>query len=220
MRHCRTLIHLSTTSNPEDPSYFASTSCRKKDRLHKVAGHTIELSVGNLPKVAPSGGRDGSGLSRQCERVGIKLRLFGPRVLYIDRRRFDFKPQAECPQQEWIADQDVIPTVHDGFYPLPRRPHCYSPLFEPVDHFLRGIAYLKTAYVLDKQRHLARLKVFGKVPCLSLPEPRVHAPRLNHGPANARRTGPRRGPAPECQRGALEHRFSRWALHSNNPSLA
>src|SRR5271165_433112 len=165
MRHCRTLIHLSTTSNPEDPSYFASTSCRKKDRLHKVAGHTIELSVGNLPKVAPSGGRDGSGLSRQCERVGIKLRLFGPRVLYIDRRRFDFKPQAECPQQEWIADQDIIPmvTVHDGFYPLPRRPHRYSPLFAPVDHFLRGIAYLKMANLLEKQRHLARLKVFGKV---------------------------------------------------------
>jgi hypothetical protein len=26
-----------------------------------------------------------------------------------------------------------------------------------------GIAYLKTAYVSDKQRHLARLKVFAKV---------------------------------------------------------
>jgi hypothetical protein len=54
-------------------------------------------------------------------------------------------------------------TSPDGFYPLPRRPHRCSPLFEPVDHFLRGIAYLKTAYVSDKQRHLARLKVFAKV---------------------------------------------------------
>jgi hypothetical protein len=50
-----------------------------------------------------------------------------------------------------------------AFTPLPRRPHRCNPLFEPVDHFLRGIAYLKTAYVSDKQRHLARLKVFAKV---------------------------------------------------------
>ena len=28
---------------------------------------------------------------------------------------------------------------------------------------MRGIAYLKTAYVSNKQRHLARLKVFAKV---------------------------------------------------------
>src|ERR1700747_1394954 len=75
------------------------------------------------------------------------------------------KPQAELPQQQWIVDQDIIPmvTVHDGFHPLPRRPHRCSPLFEPVDNFLRGIAYLKTAYVSDKLRHLARLKVFAKV---------------------------------------------------------
>jgi len=47
-------------------------------------------------------------------------------------------PEEQRPQQEWIADQDIIPTVHDGFYALPRRLHRYSPLFEPVDHFLRG----------------------------------------------------------------------------------
>jgi hypothetical protein len=50
-----------------------------------------------------------------------------------------------------------------AFTPCPADPIVAVLLFEPVDHFLRGIAYLKTAYVSNKQRHLARLKVFAKV---------------------------------------------------------
>ena len=53
-------------------------------------------------------------------------------------------------------------TVHDGFYPLPADPIVESPP-RTGRSFLRGIARLKTAYVLDKQCHLARPKSVGKV---------------------------------------------------------
>jgi hypothetical protein len=165
------------------------------DRPHKVAGHAVELSAGNFPKVTHRGGRNGPGLSRHCERVGIKLRLFGPRVLYVDRRRFDLKPKAERPQQQWIVDQDIIPMV---FTPCPADPIVAVPSSNRSIISCGDCLSEDGVCVGQAARHLARLKVFVKVRnqlrmlAVAFPEAcrASHPETLSRATSNWRRSGP------------------------------